>query len=293
MDGGLAKDGTFNHYNTVAPKGDRVLPLFSLKGKTAIVSGAGAGIGLAVAHALAEAGANVAIWYYSNKKALDRAAEIEKEYGVTCKAYQCDVTDVEQVKKVTEQGVKDLNGRLDIFVANAGIPWTQGPAVEGQISHYHKVVATDLDGVFYSGVAAAEHWRRQSKEGTDLNGKKLENYSYGSFVATASMSGHITNIPQLQSAYNAAKAGVSHLCKGFAVEWVKFARSNSVSPGYIATEISNFVPPETKKIWRSKTPMGREGEASELKGAFLYLASDASSYTTGSDIIVDGGYCLP
>ena len=81
-----------------------------------------------------------------------------------------------------------------------------------------------------------------------------------------------------------------HLCKSLAVEWVKFARVNSISPGYIATEISDFVPPETKAIWRSKIPMGREGEAFELKGAYLYLASDASSYTTGTDIICDGGY---
>jgi len=78
-----------------------------------------------------------------------------------------------------------------------------------------------------------------------------------------------------------------------AVEWVGFARCNSISPGYIATEITDFVPTETKNIWRGKTPMGREGEASELKGAFLYLASDAASYTTGADIVVDGGYCLP
>ena len=82
-----------------------------------------------------------------------------------------------------------------------------------------------------------------------------------------------------------------HLCKSLAVEWVKFARVNSVSPGYMATEISNFVPPETKRIWHGKIPMGREGEANELKGAYLYLASDASSYTTGADIVVDGGYC--
>lgn len=72
----------FKHYNTEAPKATRVLPLFSLKGKTAIITGAGAGIGLAVAHGFAEAGANVAIWYHGNKKAIDRAAEIEKEYGV-------------------------------------------------------------------------------------------------------------------------------------------------------------------------------------------------------------------
>ena len=78
------KGGEFTHDNTVAPKADRVLPLFSLKGKTAIVSGAGQGIGLSVARALAEAGANVAIWYNSNKKAIERAAEIEKTFGVTC-----------------------------------------------------------------------------------------------------------------------------------------------------------------------------------------------------------------
>lgn len=78
--------------------------------------------------------------------------------------------------------------------------------------------------------------------------------------------------------------------KSLAVEWVGFARCNTISPGYIATEISDFVPAPTKNIWRDKIPMGREGEASELKGAFLYLASDAASYTTGADLIIDGAY---
>ena len=102
------------------------------------------------------------------------------------------------------------------------------------------------------------------------------------------MSGHIVNIPQLQSAYNAVKAGVIHYCRSLAVEWAGFARVNTVSPGYIATEISDFVPEETKKVWRGMTPMKREGLANELKGAFLYLASDASTFTTGSDLRVDG-----
>jgi len=82
MDGAITSTGSFAHNNTTAPESDRVLPLFSLKGRTAIVSGAGAGIGLAVAHALAEAGANVAIWYNSNKKAIAEAEKIEKTYGV-------------------------------------------------------------------------------------------------------------------------------------------------------------------------------------------------------------------
>lgn len=72
------------------------------------------------------------------------------------------------------------------------------------------------------------------------------------------------------------------------MEWAGFARVNTISPGYIATEISNFVPAEMKQKWHEKTPMGREGLANELKGGYLYLASDASTYTTGSDLIIDG-----
>lgn len=131
----------------------------------------------------------------------------------TGKAYQVDVTDESAVKKAILDQVREFNGRLDIFVANSGIPWTQGPAIDGEISHYHKVVSTDFDGTFYCARTAGEIWRRQGIEGTDAFGKKLEGYTYGSFIATASMSGHIVNIPQLQAAYNAAKAGVIHLCK--------------------------------------------------------------------------------
>lgn len=85
--------------------------------------------------------------------------------------------------------------------------------LDGEIDHYRKVVATDLDSTYYCAKAAGAHWRRQKKEGTDINGNKLEGFTYGSFVATASMSGHIVNIPQLQAAYNAAKAGIIHLCR--------------------------------------------------------------------------------
>jgi sorbose reductase len=202
----------------------------------------------------------------------------------TGKAYQVDITSYEPIESAINEIVKEFNGRLDIFVANSGIPWTQGPMLDGQLDHYRKVVTTDLDGTFYSARAAGLHWRRQKQEGTTIDGKKLENYREGSFVATASMSGHIVNIPQAQAAYNAAKAGVIHLCKSLAVEWVGFARSNSVSPGYIATEISDFMPKEQKAMWKDKIPMGREGEAHELKGVYLLLCSDASSYITGKHL---------
>lgn len=100
----------------------------------------------------------------------------------------------------------EFNGRLDIFVANAGIPWTQGGMIDGQLSHYHKVVSTDLDSVFYCAKAAGEIFRRQYTTGVNMYGDKLKNYSYGSFIATSSMSGHIANIPQLQAAVSAPQA---------------------------------------------------------------------------------------
>lgn len=285
-------NGIFNEYNTTAPTSTSNRALFSLAHKTAIVTGAGAGIGLAVAHSLAEAGANVAIWYHSNKSALDRAAEIEKRYNVKCRAYAVDVTDEHAVWHAVHSIAADFNDRLDIFVANAGIPWTQGRMIDGDTAHYRAVVATDLDSVFYCARAAGAIWRQQYASGNrSLSGShELQHYTGGSFIATASMSGHIANIPQLQSAYNAAKAGVIHLARSLAVEWVRFARANSVSPGYMATEISKFIPPETKRVWRGKIPMGREGEAEELKGVYLFLASEAASYVTGQDFVVDGGY---
>lgn len=160
------------------------------------------------------------------------------------------------MEKATDQAVADFNGRLDIFVANAGIPWTKGPMIDGPLDQYRDVIETDLDGVYYCAKAAAKHWRRQKLEGTDLQGKPLTNFILGSFIATASMSGMLANIPQLQASYNAAKAGVIHLCKSLAVEWARFARANSVSPGYIVTDIINFIPDHTKEIWKDKVPLG-------------------------------------
>jgi sorbose reductase len=153
--------------------------------------------------------------------------------------------------------VADFNGRLDVFVANSGIPWTQGPMLDGTVDLYSDVVKTNLDGTYFCARAAGLHFRRQKKEGTTVHGTPLEpRFTGGSFIATASMSGHIVNVPQLQASYNASKAAVVHLCRSLAVEWVGFARANSVSPGYIRTSISEFCDAETKRAWKDKIPMG-------------------------------------
>jgi sorbose reductase len=153
------------------------------------------------------------------------------------KAYQVNTRDPKTVEEAVNTCVKELNGRLDIFVANSGIPWTQGSMIDAQISHYLNVVQTDLDGTFYSAKAAAAHWKRQKEEGTDINGNKLEGFTYGSFVATASMSGHIVNIPQMQAAYNAAKAGVIHLCMFYSYLFVSFHHRSLVC--FFAPLLSN------------------------------------------------------
>lgn len=129
------------------------------------------------------------------------------------KAYQVNVTSFDAVKAAVDSIVAEFNGRLDVFVANSGVAWEQGPMLDAGLDHYKKVVTTNLDGTFYCARAAGVHFRRQKKEGTTLDGQKLDNYSYGSFVATASMSGHIANFPQLQTAYNASKSAVIHMCK--------------------------------------------------------------------------------
>lgn len=275
------QDKAFAHGATVAPAETSVTKLFSLKGRTAIVSGAAAGIGYAIVQALAEAGANVAIWYNSNKIAEKSAADVAEQYGVTCKAYQVDVTDVASVEAAVEGCVRELGGRLDVFVANSGIPWKQGPMLDAEMQHYQDVMKTNVDGTYYCAKAAGAVWRRQKKDGTTLDGKKLDGFRSGSFIATASMSAHIANIPQVQAAYNASKAAVIHMCrfarervgelapgrrddamadnpagKSLAVEWVDFARANTVSPGYINTEISSYNPTETKELWKDFIPMG-------------------------------------
>ncbi|KAK9449154.1 uncharacterized protein V1518DRAFT_417288 [Limtongia smithiae] len=257
-----------------------VLDMFSLKGKVASVTGSSSGIGLAVAIAFAQAGADVALWYSGNDTAVGKAAEIASTYGVKCRAYKCSVTDRAEVEETINAIYSDFGG-LDIQVANAGVAWTAGSLIDADVdgdAQWAKVVDVDLNGVYYTA---------------KYTGRIFKQQGHGSLIITGSMSGHIVNIPQNQAPYNAAKAAVIHLARSLAIEWAGFARVNSISPGYITTEITAHLSSETKQDWWKLIPMGREGLTTELVGAYLYLASSASTYTTGTDIIIDGGYCAP
>ncbi|KAJ3488401.1 hypothetical protein NLG97_g6202 [Lecanicillium saksenae] len=254
--------GAFRRFNTTAPADTGVMSLFSLTGKTAVISGAGAGIGLAVAKAFAEAGCNVAIWYNSNESAHERAAGIQDTYkspDLTTqagKAYKVDVTSFEAVDAALETVVGEFGGRLDIFVANSGVSWGDEAFIDADIRRYHDLMKVNTDGVVYCAHAAGRYFRRQKQEGTTTHGEKLENFKSGSFITTASMSGHIVNIPRRQAIYNASKAALIHLCKSLAIEWLGFARANSVSPGYFTTGIAGDVAEEVMDQIRDKIPMG-------------------------------------
>ena len=190
-------------------------------------------------------------------------------------AHQVNITRQEEVEEVVNKIVADYDGRLDIFVANGGIAWGETTALDSSVSHYHEVLSTNLDGVYYSALAAGKHWRRQAKDRTAIDGKKLDNFTMGSFIATASMSGHIVNVPHIQAAYNVSKAGVIHLCKhtpnillkaqfvtnttiigkSLAIEWIDFARANSVSPGYVNSGLTGSAPAELITAVAEKIPM--------------------------------------
>lgn len=261
---------------------EHVMDMFSLKGKVASVTGASGGIGYEVGVAFAQAGADVAMWYNSHP-IEEECEKLSKKYGVTVRAYKCSLTDTKAVEKTVQQIKKDFGGRIDIMVANAGIAWDKGPLTELAEedsdlcdSEWRKVMDIDVNGVYNAAKSIGPIFKAQGS---------------GSFVATASMSGHIANVPQLQVAYNTAKAAVLHMCKSLAVEWTGYARANTVSPGYVATPLTDKSDDELQAKWCTLTPLGRLGLPKEMVGAYLYLASDASTYTTGSDILVDGGYC--
>ncbi len=254
-----------------------VLDLFDLRGKKALVTGASSGIGIKVAEAYLQAGAHVAI-AARRSEVLERiAGELASAGAGTVVPICCDVTQPEQVTSMLDQVTTALGG-IDIAVCNAGIVNVNG-MLEMSPDEFQSIQNTNVSGVFLTAQAAARAMVRQGRGGV--------------IITTASMSGHIINIPQQVSHYCASKAAVIHLTKAMAVELAPHKiRVNSVSPGYIRTELVEPLA-EYHAQWEPKIPLGRMGRPEELTGLYVYLASEASSYMTGSDIVIDGGYTCP
>lgn len=247
-----------------------------LDGKSIFVTGGARGIGKSVATAFCEAGANVAIVDIDIRTAQETADELRKTTGSDTMAFEADVTDQNEVREMVDAVVSKY-GKLDVAFANAGI-CINVPAEDMTIEQWKKVIDINLTGIFLTDQAA---------------GRVMLDQGYGSIINTASMSAHIVNVPQPQCAYNASKAGVIQLTKSLAVEWAKRGvRVNSLSPGYIGTDLtlsSETLRPLIEK-WNEMSPIGRLGKPEELQAICVLLASDASSFTTGADFVVDGAF---
>jgi sorbose reductase len=251
-----------------------VLDMFRLDGKRAVVTGGSSGIGKRVALAYAQAGAEVAIVSRHSEVLSEVARELSAGYEKKIIAVQADVTHPPDVNSMVERVVKAFGG-IDIAVCNAGIV-TLGGLEEMSLEEFTSIQNTNVNGVFLTAQACAKAMIRQGTGGVIIN--------------TASMSGHVINIPQKEGHYCASKAAVIHLTKAMAVEFAPHnIRVNSVSPGYILTELVEPLK-EYHDIWAPKVPLRRLGRPEELMGLYVYLASDASSYMTGTDVVIDGGY---
>jgi len=251
-----------------------IIESMKLTGKVALITGGARGIGKCVATGLAEAGAAVAIADINLEEARATASEIAAATGARTLAVRTDVTDPDDAKAMVQSVASGL-GRLDIAFLNAGIAVNE-PAESMSYANWKRVIDVNLTGVFLTAQAVGA-WMIAHK-------------TAGSIICTASMSGHIVNVPQPQCAYNSSKAGVIMLVKSLAVEWAPYRiRVNSISPGYIATAMtkaaSHWIPD-----WLGRIPAARMGEPEELQAAVLYLAGDAAGYTTGTDLVIDGGY---
>lgn len=245
---------------------------FNASGRVALIVGGTAGIGRATAELLVELGATVFIAGRSEQAGAAAAAEIGAEY------VPADVADSNSIDAAVST-VLERSGRLDMSVHGAAVGLNK-PTEETTDEEFARVFDVNIGGVFRCCRAVARPMLIQES---------------GSIVNIASMSAHVVNDPQRMAAYNASKAAVVHYTRSLAVEWAgRGIRVNSVSPGYThtaMTEASRAVPGRIES-WHAATPLGRIADPREIAGAIAYLLTDASSFTTGADIIVDGGYRL-
>jgi len=250
------------------------LSLFDLTGKKALVTGGAVGIGRACAVALAGAGADVAIIDIDEETGPKTADEI-KAMGRDSLFVSCDVTSKAQVQDMVKAVVAAF-GRLDIGVNNAGIA-ILGADEELDQADWDKVIAVNLTGVFLCAQAEAQQMIRQQP-------------TEGKIINTASMSATIANC---NASYDASKAGIVHMTKTLAAEWGRFnINVNCISPSYVLTPMHASTPIVVRQRIRELTPLGHVERPEDLYGAVVFLASAASNYVTGHDLMVDGGHTL-
>lgn len=225
----------------------------------------------------------MAVLYHSHPDADKNAEAVAKEFGVKVKAYQCDVSDADQVKKVVKTAEEEL-GQITALAANAGVSVVK-PALELTSDDFHKVFNVNVLGVFNACKAVAQHW-------VDTK------FDKGSIVVTSSMSSEIynqkgPNDPLTQVFYNASKGAATNMVKGLAAEFAKYnIRVNALEPGFCNTEQTSVMDKSIRDYQASSVPMGRFSEPHEQGAPCVFLLSEYASYMTGGHIRPDGGFTL-
>jgi len=247
--------------------------LFDLSGRVAIVTGGSIGLGHQMAEGLAELGANLVLCA-RKKERCEQAAEELKQLGVKTLALGCDVRSPEQVRDVVQQTISQF-GRIDILINNAGTSWG-APVEEMRLEHWNKVIETNLTGTFLFSQAV---------------GKVMVPQRRGKILNIASVAGIHGAPPEFQAiGYHASKGGVIAFTKDLACKWgVHNIQVNAIAPGWFPTHMSEVVIERNREAFLKKIPLGRFGGEHDLKGAAVFICSDASDFVTGHVLVVDGG----
>ncbi|MCC6176811.1 MAG: glucose 1-dehydrogenase [Chloroflexi bacterium] len=252
----------------------RVQELFDLTGRVAVVTGGSRGLGLEIAHGLGEAGARVVVtarreeWLGSAKSELTAA-------GIAATAEVCDVTDEQQIERLAG-AVVAREGSVDILVNAAGIAWGASPT-EMPVERWRQVMEVNSGGVFLCCRAF---------------GARMLQRGRGRIVNVASVAGLVGQAPAVLDAvgYTASKGAVIALTRDLAVKWAPHGVAvNAVAPGFFPTRMTEALIAHAEPTLAAANPMGRIGRPGEVKGAVLFLASDAASYVTGQVLAIDGG----
>lgn len=260
----------------------KTLDLFRLDGKVAVVTGGARALGFEHSKALAEAGADVAICDLLEDEGAKAAAAIAESTGRRTYFGRVDVTRPEQIDEFVANVSAQL-GPIDILVNNAARP-SEGVALETvEDDLWRNIIDTNLSSLFYFGSRVARQMIDRGKGGSIIN------------VASVNANAISNIFPRHNVTYCVAKAGIAHLTRGMASEWAQYnIRVNTLAPGHFLTPQTSTSAqnPEIKERIITHTPMKRYGNPDELRGAIVYLASDASTFMTGSMLVVDGGYLV-
>ncbi|MDX6311459.1 MAG: hypothetical protein QOF44_923 [Streptomyces sp.] len=253
-----------------------ILDTFSLAGKRALVTGGNRGLGLAFVRGLAEAGADVAFVARDAERNASAVGALAAA-GVTAQAFEVDLVSDHGPAQAVAGAVERLGG-LDILVNNAGIA-IHRPALEIPDEEWDLVLDLNVRSL----------WRMCQATGAYMK----DTGGGGSIINVGSISSIIVNRPQWQPSYNASKAAVHQLTKSLAAEWAAYnIRVNALAPGYVKTEMAAVDEPQFRQHWIDDAPMKRYALPEEIAPSVVYLASDASSFMTGSVVVIDGGYVL-